>query len=290
MRLKVTIAALSGVVLSGLSLPVYAQEIKPAPVINIIREAIKEGRTAAHEKVEGDYAATFRKANHPARYIALEAMSGTGEAWFVEPMPSFAANEDFEKASDKEPLKSALGMMESRDGELRLSSRTIWAVLRPDMSYHADKFNPAKSHYVMVGTFRVKLGRDADFLAGVKTYFGAFEKANIDECILAYQVVAGAPSGTYLFFTMMDSMKVLDEEPARMQSVQQAMGAENFAQFMKGTGDVIVSIEDTLLEVKPGMSYAPQQFIDADPGFWKPKPAAKPASAAPAAPAPEKKP
>jgi len=137
-----------------------------------------------------------------------------------------------------------------------------------------------------VGTYRVRLGHDADFLAGAKTYLGAFEKAHIDECTLGYQVVAGTPSGTYLFFTMMDSMKMLDETPARMQAIMQAMGADNFAQFMKGSGDVFVSMDDTLLEVRPGMSYPPQEFIDADPGFWKPKPAAKPASAAPA---PEKK-
>jgi len=287
MRLKLTIAALSGVVLSGVSLrPVYAQDIKPAPVIEIYREAIKEGRTAAHEKVEADYAATFRRANHPAHYVALASISGLGEVWFVQPMPSFGANEDYEKASDKEPLKSALAMLDARDGELRATSRAIWAVFRPDLSYHAEKFAPAKARYVMAGMIRIKLGRDADFVAGAKTYFGAFEKANIDECTLAYQVVAGAPSGTYLFFSMMDSMKVLDEEPARMRAVQQAMGAENFAQFMKGAGDLFVATEDTLLEAKPGMSYPPQQFIDADPAFWKPKPAPKPAAAAPA---PEKK-
>jgi hypothetical protein len=284
MRFTLTIAALSGIAVLGL--PVYAQEMKPAPVLNIIREAIKEGRTTAHEKVEGDWAATLRRANHPARYVALAAMSGTSEVWFVQPMPSFAANEDYEKASEKEPLKSALAMLDARDGELRASSRTMWAAFRPDMSYHADKFNPSKTRYVMVGTFRVRIGRDADFLAGGKMYLGALEKAHIDECTVAYQVVAGAPSGTYLFFTMMESMKVMDEQPARMQAIMQAMGADNFTQFMKGAGDLFVSIDDTMLEVKPGMSYPPQQFTDADPGFWKPKAAPKPTTAAAA---PEKK-
>src|ERR1700752_818185 len=121
-------------VVTGLSiLPTFAQEgQKPAPVLNIFREAIKEGRSAAHEKVEADYAATFRKANHPAHYIGLAAMSGPSEVWFIEPMPSFAANEDYEKASEKEPLKSAIAMLDARDGELRASSRQIWAVYRPD--------------------------------------------------------------------------------------------------------------------------------------------------------------
>jgi hypothetical protein len=168
-------------------------------------------------------------------------------------MASFAINEDYEKASDKEPLKSALAMLDARDGELRASSRTMWAVYRPDLSYRAEKFDPAKARYVTVGTFRVRLGRDDDFMSGAKAYFGGYEKGNVDVCLLGYEVVAGAPSGTYLFFTPMDSMKVLDGEPQRMQAVRQGMGEEAFNRLMKGAGDVFQSIEDTLLEVKPGM-------------------------------------
>jgi hypothetical protein len=32
-------------------------------------------------------------------------MSGSSEVWFIQPTPSFGANEDYEKASEKEPLK-----------------------------------------------------------------------------------------------------------------------------------------------------------------------------------------
>lgn len=284
MRFAFTLVALTGI---GV-LPVLAQDgTKPAPVIEILRESIKQGKTAAHEKVEADYAAAFRKANFPGHYVALAAMSGTGEVWFIEPMPSFAVTEEYDKASEKEPLKSALAMMESRDGDLRATSRAIWAVYRPDLSYHPEKFNAAKTRYVMAGALRVRLGHEEEFMAGSKTYFGGFEKANIDMCELAYQVVAGAPAGTYLFFNMMDSIKALDGEPERMKAMQQAMGADNFSRLMKGAGDVFVSIEDTLLQVKPGMSYPAQDMVTADPDFWKPKPMAKPASAA--AP-PEKKP
>jgi len=253
---------------------------KPAPVLEITREAIKEGRGPAHEKVEADWAAAMHKVNHPAHYIALGALSGSSEVWFINPMPSFAANEDYDKISEKEPVKSTMAMLESRDGELRASSRTMWAVYRPDLSYHPEKFNPGKTRYVVAGSMRVRLGHDDDFMAGAKQWFGGHDKANIDMCMLGYQVVAGAPAGSYLFFTMMDSMKMLDGEAERMQAVQQAMGAENLARLMKASGDVFVSIEDTLLQVKPGMSYPPQEMVDADPAFWKPKPVAKPASAA----------
>jgi hypothetical protein len=266
-----------GIGVLGLSiLPAAAQEgSKPAPVLQIFRETIKEGRGAAHEKLEAEYATAFRKANFPGHYIALSTMSGPAEVWFVMPMASFAASQENDKALEKEPLKGAIAMMDARDGELRANSRAIWAVHRPDLSYRADRFDPVKTHYVVAGTLRVRLGKEEDFVAGAKLYFGAHEKASIDECILAYQVVAGAPAGTYLFFTMLDSMAALDGEPERMQKVRQAMGEENFSRLMKGGGDVFASIEDTMFQVKPGMSYPPQAMLDADPAFWKPKPMAR---------------
>jgi len=279
MRLTFTLLAFYGAAM----LP--AQDVnKPAPVISIIREGIKEGRGPAHERVETEWAAAMRKMNFPQHYIALGAASGPSEVWFISPMATFASQEDVDKFEEKEPVKGTMGMLESRDGELRATSRSMWAVYRPDMSYRAEKFNPAKARYVMVANMRIKLGQEQTFAEAGKAYFAAHEKANVDECILGYQVVAGAQAGTYLFFTMMESMKDLDAAPARMQAVQQAMGRENYIKFMRSSGDIFVTVEDTLFQVKPSMSYAPQNIVDADPAFWKPKPmAAKPAAAAPAA-------
>src|SRR5579863_8705457 len=124
------------------------------------------------------------------------------------------------------------------------------------------------------------MGQAQDFAEGAKTYFGAFAKANVDMCVLTYEVTAGAPSGTYLFFTMMDSMKVLDGDAERSKKMMDAMGKDSFDKFMKSMGDVIVSIEDNLFEVKPGMSYASKATMDKDPEFWKPKAAMKPVAAA----------
>lgn len=279
MRTAFAFAAFSGLAV----LPALAQETKPAPVITIYREAIKEGRGAAHEKVESEYAAAFRKANFPAHYIALASMSGPGEVWFVQPAPSFATAEEWSKAMDKEPMKSTATMLDSRDGELRSSSRAIWAVYNPALSYHPERFNPGKVRYTTVGTFRIRLGRDEDFEKLGKQYMGAQDKANLEGCTLAYEVIAGAPAGTTLFFTMLESLKQMDGGPERMKKMMDAMGADAFSNMMKSSGDVIASIEDTMFEVRPSMSYATQSMIDSDPAFWKPKPAAMPkAAAAPA--------
>jgi hypothetical protein len=278
--MKISFVAIA---LAGATLTAFAQEgSKPAPVLTIYKEGIKEGREAAHEKLEADYAAAFRKLNHPAHYVALSSQSGPSTVWFIQPAGSFAATQEYDAASDKEPAKSLLASFSARDGELRSNSSALWAVHRPDLSYHTEKFNRAKQRYVNVATYRVRLGHDDEFFAAVKAVYGAYEKANVDLCILTYQITAGAPAGTYLLIGPMESMKVLDGAPARSKAMQEGMGQENFAKLMKSSGDMFVSIENTLFAVKPGMSYVAQEIIDADPAFWKPK-APKPA-AAPAVP------
>jgi hypothetical protein len=257
--------------LSAGALAALAQTMAPAPVLQIIREVNKEGRAAAHEKVETEWAAASRKANLPGRYVAFATMSGPSEFWFFEPMPSFAVSDEWQKAMEKEPVKTTMDNLDSRDGELRASSVTYYAVYRPDLSYKPEKFNPAKVRFIPLTTFRVKIGRDDDFAAGTKQYFDAMRKANVDSCFLTYQVVAGSQDSTFLSLEMTEGIKTLDSIPARMQAVAQAMGPDNLARFMKSGGDIFVSIQNTFLQVKPGMSYPLQSMVDADPAFWKPK-------------------
>ena len=262
---------------AGLALmPVCAQEkMKPAPVIRIDIESVKEGKAAAHEKLETEWMATLRKSNFPGNYYAMSSLSGTDQVWWVEPLASFAAQEENDRYTGKEPLRAAMETLDTRDGEMRTSSRRMWAVYRPDLSYKPENLNLAKTRFVDLGTYRIRLGKDEEFAAGGKALFNAYAKGDVDMCILGYQVTAGAPSGTFLFFTMMDSLKFLDGEPEREKALQAGMAESAYQQLMKGAGDVFVSMEDNLFAVKPGMSLPAQSVVDADSGFWKPKAAAK---------------
>jgi hypothetical protein len=109
-------------------------------------------------------------------------------------------------------------------------------------------------------------------------FLGAQEKANFQSPTLAYEVVAGAPAGLFLFLEPMESIKSLDEAPARNRALVEAMGADNFRQLLKGEGDVFVSIESDLFAVNPLFSYVSKEVEDADPDFWRPKAPAKPAA------------
>jgi hypothetical protein len=256
-----------------------AQNHEPPAVMGIIREAVKEGHSAAHEKVEADWSGAMRKHNFPYHDLALTSMTGPAEALFLLPAKSFAEVEQASKEMQKPALRAEIDLLEARDGELRSSSRTMYAVYRKDMSYRPEMVNVGKTRYVGITTFRLKLGHMEDFMAGSKKFLAAHEKAGLKEPMVAYQVIAGAPDGLFLFMQPMESLKMLDEMPANDKAVAEAMGNEEFQRMMKGAGDVFTSIEYSLFAVNPRMSYVSKETEDVDPAFWRPKMNPKAASA-----------
>lgn len=265
------------------TVPAFCQE--PPAVLSIYREVIKEGRGSAHEKTEGDWARAMRRAKFPAHSVALTTMAGPNEVWFVERFESFAKMEEAMKAFDSGPLKNETEMLDARDGELRATSSNMIAVYRKDLSYHPERWNVGKIRYVGVTRMQLKLGAMIDFMKGTKEILAAYEKANFPMPMLAAQVVAGAPNGTFLIFMGSESLAVYDKMEEYENAMMQAMGQERAMEFMKGEGAVFQSIANTMFRVSPGMSYVSKETEDADPAFWRPK-----AAAAPAKPAADAKP
>jgi hypothetical protein len=247
------------------------QNHEPPAVMQIVRESVKEGRSAAHEKVESDWAAAFRKHNVSVHSVALTSMTGPNEAWFLVGYPSFAGVEQANQETQKPGFKAEMDMLEARDGELRSNSRTMYAVYRKDMSYRPELVNIGKTRYVGVTAFRLKLGHMDDFMEGSKKFLAADEKAGLKRPAVAYEVVGGAPADLFLFFEPMESLKTVDEIPGREKAVAEAMGNEEFQRMMKGAGDVFTSIEYSLFAINPRMSYVSKDTEDVDPAFWRRK-------------------
>jgi hypothetical protein len=244
----------------------------PPAVITIGHEAIKEGKGAAHRKVEQDFANVFRKNKFPFHYLALSSESGPGEVVFLQAFPSFAAIEEGDKLIGKAPMKTELDLIEARDGELRAESRSLTTVFRKDLSYlPANPIPISKLRYVMIDTYRVRLGQNESMLAGAKVLLGGYQKINLPLTILCYQVIAGAPNGVYLFLIGMDSLKQLDDLQAEDKALADAVGADALSRLTKGEGDVFQTMESTLYSVSPEMSYVSKEDEDVDPAFWRPK-------------------
>ena len=163
------------------------------------------------------------------------------------------------------------------DGEYRVSNRSMIAAFRKDLSYMPENsVSIGKTRYMMLLTYRLKIGKVFDFENGAKMIIGAYNKAKLDSAVITYQGVAGGQEGAYYFLIPMASLKSMDDEPARQKALMDAMGGpENFQQFVKGSGEVFTSMESQLYAVSPEMSYVSKATEDEDPAFWRPKSAAR---------------
>lgn len=260
---------------------------EPPAVLSIARESIKEGRGPAHEKVETDWARAFRRAKFPYYWMAWTTMTGPPEVYFVQSYKSWADYEKADKMVETTSLKNESEMLESRDGELRAGSRNMFLEYRKNLSYHGDQSNPAKARYAVLTIYRLRLGKQAEFMEGAKKIFAAYEKSGYPYPVVCYEVISGAPAGTYHFVSFFDSLAPLDSIMKYTAALTSAMGKEEMDKLQKSTSDLFTSIERIHLRLNPKMSYVSTATEEVDPAFWRPRAAAAP-PAAPAAKPKEK--
>ncbi len=283
----------AGMCLAGIA-PLCAQmpEESPAPkVLMVIREQIKEGREAAHVKAEEAWPRIFQKGHVTSNYyVGMTSESGPSEAWFLEPYDSFGGMEKARAEIEHSALEAELEPANALDGELRTGSRTMLSVFRGDLSYHAAQAmsGMAKCRHMSVNVLRIKYGHDADLAQAARMLIAGYEKSSSGQPVLAYQVLSGAPSGTYLLFQPMESLGNLDDAAARMAAARQGMGDRDRPRFDALAQEVVQSSENFLFAFNPRMSYVSKEFAAQDPEFWNPEPKApaKPAKKRPPIPTP----
>jgi hypothetical protein len=249
--------------------PLGAQQASAPPaVLHIFREDIKEGKGAAHEKSEAAFMQAAATANYPFHILGLSAMTGTSQAWFLVGHASFATIPEAEAALDKPEFAE----LDAADAQLRTGSLSMIARYRPDLSYAADKINLPKMRFFSVETVRVRPGQWDEYAELVKMLIAAQQKISDSQPVATYQVMSGAPNGTYLVMEATESLKSMDQGPQRLQAMFQAMGESGVKRYEKGVSEAIAGEESILFAVNPQMSYVPKEWITADPDFWTPKP------------------
>jgi hypothetical protein len=263
-----------------------AQEASgPPPVITISREEVKAGRMAANEKVAAGYAALASRTSVPSHWIGLVPLTGDeNAALFLSPFGSFAAfeasNNAWEKAMATATVKAELDQLERQNSEVQNSWRTMLARHRADLSYHPHSGKEAaQSRYFSINSVRLKPGRAPDYIDYIKSLNIAREKANVDVHTAVYQVVGGAPTGTFLTFTTYRSLKEMDDGFARADADQKALeaalgGATVVERRRQLIADIVAEGQVNLYAMNPRISRPPDQFAAADPDFWTPKPVA----------------
>jgi len=260
----------------------------PPPVLVIAKEEIKPGQMGPHEKNAAHFVAIQNKANAGMHRLGLTPVSGDDNVVvYLEGYPSFAEMEKANKAfgealAANAALAAELDQNTAQGANMHASQKTSLAVYRPDLSFrpaHMDVV--AKSRYFGITTTHLKIGHTPDYEAYTKQLNAGREKANADWIHTAvYQVVSGAPAGTFLTFTLYGSLAEWDQATAKMsernKAVDTALGGDEVVkERRKQAGEIMADTSSALFAMTPTISRPGPTFVAYDAGFWTPKAAAE---------------
>jgi hypothetical protein len=265
-----------------------AQESAPGEasipkVLEIIREYTKPGKSGmVHEKTESAYVQAMARAKWPTHYLAVTSLSGKSRALFLIPYASFEAWERDNMATEKNTaLAAALDRAAMADGELLESEDQGVFIFRDDLSLRP-MTDLARMRYLEISAYRLRPGHDREWTELVKLVKATYEKAVPDAHWGVFESAYGSEGYMFLVLTTRKTLAEVDRRSQDETQFEAAMSEDD----MKRLGALIrASVESSqheLFAFNPRMSYVSEEWIKADPDFWKPKavtaPAAKPAT------------
>ena len=255
-----------------------AERMGPPAVLLIVREDIKPGKMPAHAKHSATFAQIFAKLQTPNHRIALWPIAGSeNDLVYITGAGSFAEIEKLQQDTDKKmsgasgAMKAELDRLEKEAPDLHAGMRDMLAIYRPELSFNAN-VNIAQMRYFVITTVRVRPGHDAEYADYIRSVVNvARDKAKIDNLHIAcFQVISGAPGGTYMFFRPMKSLGEFDQNVTA--KVRAAMSDDMRKTADKTNADAVIISESSTYAYEPRMSYVEKEMAAQDPTFWNPKP------------------
>ena len=284
-----TLGLLLGTCLLALGAVAVAQEkaeMPPPPnILTVTREWTKPGRNGmSHEKTESAFVQAMAHAKWPTHYLAVDSVSGKPRSLFFTGFESFEAWEKDARATEKNTaLSTALDRANVADGDMLAATDQAVLMLRPDLSFRSTVDIP-HMRYFEISHFHLRPGHDKDWEALATLYKQGCEK--MPDCHWAmYQVVYGLENDSYVIFNPMKSASEIDHSFAQEKTFAETLGEKGMEKLAELSAATIDSSETNLFVFNPRMSYPSEEWIKADPEFWKPKaamtemkkPTAKPA-------------
>jgi hypothetical protein len=240
---------------------------------------------AAHDKTESAFIAAEEKAKFPVYYVAMNSLSGKARALFMTHYDSFAEWEKDNKLVDSNPtLAAGLENAGLADGALLDEVDSVVYTYDEDLSYHPHS-DLDKHRVYQISVFHVRPGKQKEWREVVKMVKDANEKAGTSAHWGMYEIAYGAPDGTFIVLSGDPSMSAIDLGYSENKKFVAALGGdEGMRKLDQLFGEAVESSHSELFVVNPKQSYVSEDWIKADPGFWKPKAAAAPAPKPAAAP------
>ena len=270
---------LSLYVLAGLPSAVLAQTA-PMPannVLSIYRESVKAGKGPAHDAHETAWAGALVAAKSPNRFIAATALTGPSEIWYIAAYPGWA---DLEKANANGISNPALAAIQKQyvpaESEYLNDARQMTLRPRAELSYGGPGDLP-NSRYLSVTRISVRPGHTAEYEEARKMIKAAHEAAKLTDHFSVWESTSGALGSTFYTFVARKTLAELDSAAAIHGAAYAAAlgGEEGQKKLAALIGGAVVNQETDHFEFTPSQSVPPDEWVAANPGFWKRKAPAK---------------
>ena len=162
----------------------------------ILLRLVREPARAAASQLSRAYA----NARTGIQILGMSSVTGSPETWFIEMHDSYAGIEALDRSVDP-------GLM---------PSSTILLYL-PNLSYRPDLAVRAlpRARYFQASIYRIRPGAGDGFAELMRGRRAALDAINLDRPEMAYQIISGSHSGSYLFLAPLTSLKALDNGSLR---------------------------------------------------------------------------
>ena len=241
-------------------------------LLTIVREDVKTGHNAMHAAFEAGWPAAYAKSKSTSNYIALVAMTGPNESWYVSPYASHAAyGETMKQESNDKTLSAELERLQKGDADHINSSRMLHAIARGDLSYGAFP-DMGLQRYWEITTFRVRPGYEEGFASAAKAYAAAAKRAAPNMSWRTYEVIAGLPGPTYLVFSSVPAFADFDKGMEEGMALGKAFTPDEMATLQKFSTAGMINAETQRFRLDPGQSYVDAATKAKDTAFWASKP------------------
>jgi hypothetical protein len=262
----------------GLSLAVIctsvsvAQEMSIPKVLEIQREFLKPGRAGmVHQKSESAFVSAMMRAKWPTHYFAMSALSGKPRALFLSSYDSLEALEkDSAAVAKNASLSAALDHASYADGELLESYDQGIFLFREEMSLRP-RADLSQMRFMELTVFHVRPGKDREWSEVVKMAKAGYEKGVPGSHWGMFEEVYGGEGGTFLLLISHKSLAEVDKAFAADKDFATAMGEEGMKKLDELFAACVQSTSQQLFAFSPEMSYPQDEWIKADPDYWKPK-------------------
>jgi hypothetical protein len=234
----------------------------PPPILQIVR---KPGTAGASIR-------PYANAQAQVNVLGMRSITGLPEIWQVEAHYSFASLEDLDRRlAALAPVRATNDPVGPLQDDVLAPARTMIALYRPNWSFRPTEALRAlpKARYFQVSVFRIRPGTESDFGQLINLRRATADAINLDRPDFAFQVISGAPAGTFLFLSPIATLRTLDEGVNPVPVYAEPIAAARQKDGKQISADIEISREHLLFRIEPQVSYVSDDFAGADPKFWR---------------------